>query len=147
MHSQDLRTFISAVHYLCHIFQRIGEHFLTLSDRSRKERCHTLVDNILYPIAKSLFFRIVRIKSISPVAVDIDKSRKDPVASVILIHRLCSILIDINDFPVFYFNLSFHKLVRKPYFFTLNDHNNTSCLFPGSIKSRILIFNKTCNII
>ena len=100
MDPQHLGSLIPFSHHFSHIGHCFCENIRHLGHRSRKDTRNALLGNPPHPVPKALWLPIVGVKSISAMSVDINKSRHDPLAPIILIRRLCPIWVYGLDLPL-----------------------------------------------
>ena len=122
MHAEDLGALVAVRYDLGYVFERRGQHLLALGDRGRQQRGHAFADDIAHPVAQAFFLRIIGVKAIGAVAVDIDETGQDALAAVVPVRLTGAVRIDACNPAVSDFDLRRDKLVCQPDLFTLNDH-------------------------
>ena len=88
MDAKDLGPLIALFCNLCYIGNCLCQNLRHLSYCRRKNRGNSLLWNPSHPVPKSLRLSIIRIKSISPMCMNINKSRQNPFTAIIYIRRM-----------------------------------------------------------
>ena len=122
MNAEDFRAFIAFVNNFRDIDQRFGQHFFALRDCGWQETGDAFLRQSGSPGPQPFMIGVVRIKTQTSVAMDIDHARQDPVLAVVLIDRLGSIWVNSCDLRVFDLQLRFDERTGNPDLLTLNNH-------------------------
>ena len=122
MNAEDFRTFVAFVNDFRDVDQRFGQHFFTLRDCGRQKTGDAFLRQSGSPGPQTFMISVVRIKTQTSVAMNINHARQDPILAVILIDRLGSIRVNSCDLRVYDLQLRFNERTGNPNLLTLNNH-------------------------